>query len=477
MEVRTKVGGRLGVGRRRMAIGLIFAATALATLTVVLVATRDEFSVPMYLSLYLLVVIVATVIGGGVPGIVSAGAAPLLANWYLIPPYHTLRINERDNLIELGAFISMAAIVAVVVSEAARRTSEARAATREASTLAALATSATVDPIVTILQLMRDTFGFTGVSIDPDPAVGTTEETDARGPMVVGLRPSSSDDSMFRRRIAGGFILTADGVALSASDQRVVGAFVDQLSLALEQRRLREKALRADSLARADELRTAILRTVSHDLRSPLSGIKASVSSLRQSGIVWPEAAREEFLASIESETDRLNRIVANLLDMSRLEVGVLRPAIDRVSFEEVVPEVVLSLGDDASRVEIDVPEGTPDAWADAALLERVVDNLVQNALKWSPDGVGVQIRATTTMSDVRLHVIDHGPGIPAHMRERVTQPFHRIDDSAPGGLGLGLAIAERLLSAMSGSLRLTDTPGGGLTAIVSLRRTWTEAP
>ena len=202
------------------------------------------------------------------------------------------------------------------------------------------------------------------------------------------------------------------------------------------------------------------------------------MSSLRQSDVAWTEHERQEFLWSIESETDRLTRIVTNLLDLSRLEAGVMSPAMRRVSLEEVVPSVVQSLGPGRALVGIDLPEALPDVWADPALLERVVENLVLNAMKWSPADSTVTVVGTVEGPDVRMSVVDHGPGIPEKKRHSVTQPFQRLGDEASGsGLGLGLAIVDRMVSAMNGDFELSDTPGGGLTATVSLRRMWTEAP
>ncbi|HUC32627.1 MAG TPA: ATP-binding protein, partial [Ilumatobacteraceae bacterium] len=261
---------------------------------------------------------------------------------------------------------------------------------------------------------------------------------------------------------------------LSADEHRVVQVFLQQLALTVEQHRLAALAAEADTLARADELRTAILRAVSHDLRSPLAGIKASVSSLRQDDVEWPDDVRDEFLASIEEETDRLTAIVSNLLDMSRLQAGALRPALRSVALEEVVPAAVHSLGPRASNVDIALANDLPDVVADPALLERALANVVSNAVEFSPENDRVRITAHVQRSDVatsvQLCVIDHGPGIQPKDRAMVVQPFHRLsDDRRHTGVGLGLAIADGLSTAMGGTLELCDTPHGGLTVVLSL--------
>ena len=450
-------------------LGAALAVVSLPMLTWRLSELRGDIAVSTALALYLLAVVVVSAVGGSLPGLLSALAAPLLANWYFIPPYHTLRVSEAENLVELVVFVSTAAVVSGYVTLTTRREVEAAAASREAETLAALATSSNIDAIGAILDLMRETFGFEAAAlvVDGEPSHVTVSSGDP-----------APGDITYSRRVSDRLTLVAGGPQLSAADARLADAFAGRISLAIDQRELRERALEADALSKADELRTAILRAVSHDLRSPLSAIKASVSSLRQSDVAWTEQERQEFLWSIESETDRLTRIVTNLLDLSRLEAGVMSPAMRRVSLEEVVPSVVQSLGPGRALVGIDLPEALPDVWADPALLERVVENLVLNAVKWSPADSTVTVVGTVEGPDVRMSVVDHGPGIPEKKRHSVTQPFQRLGDEASGsGLGLGLAIVDRMVSAMNGDFDLSDTPGGGLTATVSLRRMWTEAP
>ncbi len=449
--------------RRQLAAGILGAA-ALAVLTAVLTANRDQLSVATSLSLYLLAVVAITATGGAVPGLGAAVAAPLLANWFLIPPYHTLRISSGENVLELAVFLSVAGIMSAFVSMAARRAAEADRARREASTLASLTSSGQFDLPDVVIEQLRRAFHLDGVS------VLAPEDAAVRVLAAAGDAPMRTADADAVHPLSSGFVLATRGPALSADDHRVLRAFLGQLSRALEQQRLRSIASEADTLARADELRTAMLRAVSHDLRSPLASIKASVSSLRQTDIDWPQDTRNDFLASIEAETDRLTSIVTNLLDLSRLEAGVLRPVLRAASMEEVVPAALHSVGISSEKVEVWLPADLPDVQTDPALLDRVVANLIGNALRWSSTEQRVKVQAHRTGTNVQLHVIDHGPGIPSAQRAIVVQPFHRLDDSgASGGLGLGLAIADRFVAAMGGTLELRDTPGGGLTAVVSL--------
>jgi two-component system sensor histidine kinase KdpD len=208
---------------------------------------------------------------------------------------------------------------------------------------------------------------------------------------------------------------------------------------------------------------------VSHDLRTPLASIKASVSSLRQGDVAWSEEETEEFLTTIEKETDRLTALVANLLDMSRLQAGVVRPRLRPVALEEVVPAALAGLGEDAGQVDVDVPETLPAVQADPALLERAVANLVGNAVRHSPAATPVTVSAGAVAGRVDLRIVDRGPGIPPAQREAVFQPFQRLDDSRGSGVGLGLAVARGFVTAIGGDLTLEDTPGGGTTAVLSL--------
>jgi two-component system sensor histidine kinase KdpD len=225
-------------------------------------------------------------------------------------------------------------------------------------------------------------------------------------------------------------------------------------------------AVRAEAAAldRANELRTALLSAVSHDLRTPLASIKASVSSLRAQDVEWSAQETSDFLAAVEDDTDRLNQVVGNLLDMSRLQTGALEPTRHAIALDEVVANALDSLGVHAEDVVVDVPEDLPLALIDPGLLERAVANILSNALHWSPPSTPVEIRASVEAPDLELRIIDHGPGVPIEARERIFQPFQRLGDRGGGGVGLGLAIASGFVEAMEGELLLEDTPGGGST-------------
>ncbi|MDH5313701.1 MAG: PAS domain-containing sensor histidine kinase [Actinomycetota bacterium] len=244
----------------------------------------------------------------------------------------------------------------------------------------------------------------------------------------------------------------------------VVSVLVDREARARAdaQRRRHE----ADSLERVNELKTAILAAASHDLRTPLASIKASASSLRQPDVVWSPEETDEFLTAIEEGADQLTSLVGNLLDMSRIQTGsvVLAPAT--LGLDEIVPRALASMP--SSDMQVDVPETLPRVSVDGDLLERAIANVVSNARQWSPLGSPVLVFARSLDARVELHIIDHGPGVPAEERARMFMPFQRLGDRPGGeGIGLGLAVALGFVEAMDGTIEAKDTPGGGLTVVM----------
>lgn len=259
----------------------------------------------------------------------------------------------------------------------------------------------------------------------------------------------------------------AEGAHALALAVFLVVAVVVALYVTIADRQANESAsarAEAAALERGNELRTALLSAVSHDLRTPLASIKASVSSLRAGDVTWSDDETAEFLAAIEDDTDRLNQLIGNLLDMSRLQTGAFDVVRRPVALDEVVANALDSLGPTADGVTVDVPEHLPLALVDPGLLERAVANVVANALAWSPHDRPVELRAALAPPDLELRVVDHGPGLPRGAAQRIFQPFQRMGDHSRGGVGLGLAIARGFVDAIGGELTLEDTPGGGAT-------------
>jgi two-component system sensor histidine kinase KdpD len=265
-------------------------------------------------------------------------------------------------------------------------------------------------------------------------------------------------------------VLALKGHALPAADRRVLGAFAVYAAVALDQQRLSAAAEAARPIAEADRMRTALLTAVSHDLRTPLASAKAAVTSLRSADVEWGAEDRDELLATADESLDRLARLVDNLLDMSRLQAGALAVFPRPVGLDEIVSRALDDLGPASRVVTVDVPDSLPEVQVDPGILERVVVNLTTNALRYSPPGVPPLLSASALGDRVELRVVDRGPGIPAEDRDRVFVPFQRLGDTDnTTGAGLGLALSRGLTEAMGGTLDPEETPGGGLTMVVSL--------
>ena len=459
---------------RRRQIGWVIAVVGLSLLTAVLHDRRHQVGLPSVLLLYLVVVVATAAIGGAVPAVVAAFAAFLLANWFFTPPEFTWSVSAPDNVLALVVFLVVAGVVSWFVDAAARRATQAGQATAEAQTLARLAGSLVeTDPLPALVEHLRSTFGLDGVALLRSEGPGWRTEV-ADGP----LPPTAPTDADVAHHLDDDLVLAMNGKTMSGDDRRVLNIFVTQLGVALERRVLTVQAERAHALTEIDALRSALLQAVSHDLRTPLAGIKASASSLRQVDIQWTPAQVQEFLATIEHETDRLTALVTNLLDMSRIQAGALAVSMQPVGLEEVVPAavaVIEAVGDGRCIVEVDLPETLPEVRADPVLLERIVANLVDNAVAHSPPGTAVRVTAGVVLDRVDLRVVDQGPGVIADDRERIFLPFHRTGDghrSAGAGVGLGLAVARGFARAIGGDLLIEDTPGGGTTMVVELKAT-----
>jgi two-component system sensor histidine kinase KdpD len=457
---------------RRRWQGALLGAILLPLLTILLVPHRDDVNLVSDALIFLLVVVLVSLVGGIWPGLAGAVVGSLLLNYWFTPPFHTLTINDSNNSLALGVFVIVAALVSWVVDVAARRTRQAARAAAEAETLGMLAGSVLRGEtgLPTLLDRVREAFGLTSVSLlervtDSDGRPGWNVVASA------GEDPCTSPEESDTVVPAGDALrLALCGRPLRAEDQRVVGAFAAQAAVVLERSRLAEAAAAAGPLAAVDRMRTALLAAVGHDLRTPLASAKAAVTSLRSHDVEWTPADREELLLTADESLDRLARLVDNLLDMSRLNAGAMSVFSRPVALDEVVPRALDDLGSSGDGVAVDVPDDLPEVYADPGLLERVLANLVANAVRYAPPGVPPLVTGSRLGDRVELRVVDRGPGIPASALDRVFAPFQRLGDTDNTvGVGLGLALSRGLTEAMGGELTPEETPGGGLTMVVAL--------
>jgi two-component system, OmpR family, sensor histidine kinase KdpD len=464
--------------QRRLA-GFLLAVLGLPALTAVLHALRAEVSLSSEILLFLLWVVVVALVGGLLPALFAAVAGFLLLNYFFTPPLHLFTIAEGENVLALSVFLLVAAAVATVVDLAARRTREAARAQAEAQTLALVAGGVLRGerPLPALLERLRETFGLTSVTLlERRPDQGRTPDV-RRDPgawrvaATVGAQPCAAPaDGQTDVPVDDDLALVLRGEPLAAADRRIVEAFAAQAAVALRQQRLAEQAAAAGELADADRLRTALLSAVSHDLRTPLASAKAAVGSLRSPDVEFSAEDREELLATAEESIDKLTRLVENLLDMSRLQAGALGVHPQGLSVAEAVPRAMDDLGEAAAGVRLAIPDELPEVYADPALLERILVNVLANALRYSPPDHPPLIAGSEHGGQVQVRVVDHGPGIPPADRDRVFLPFQRLGDRDNAtGVGLGLALSRGLAEAMGGTLEPESTPGGGLTMTLTL--------
>jgi two-component system sensor histidine kinase KdpD len=455
----------LGLSRERQTAAAVLALLTLPLLTVVLTSARDHVSLGSDLLLYLLLVVVIAAVGGAWVASVAAVAAFLLVNWFLTPPVHTFTVGDGQNVLALSVFLVVAAVVSALVTSAARRALEAARARSEASSLVRLAGAllSEDDPLPSIMEQLLSAFALRSVAV-LRPAAPNEWDVEAYAGEAVIERP---EDATATSELPDDAVFAYVGPDLTGDDRRVLNAFVAQLAVALASRELRAEASAAVAVAEADELRTALLRAVSHDLRTPLASIKASVSTLLADDLRLDAGTVQQLHQTIDEEVDRLNEIVSNLLAMSRLQVGALQLACSDVGIDEIVGRALVSLGDRAGGIVVDVPDSLPRVRVDPALAERALANVVDNALAWSPPERPVRIEGAAVGHRVILRVIDRGPGIAPADRNRVFEPFQRLGDTrgrGGAGVGLGLAVARGFTGAIGGELQLEDTPGGGTT-------------
>ena len=462
---RALPGRPAGMSTARRGAGAALVVVGLPALSAVLVAA-DGLTLASSLLLFLLGVVLIGVVGGVGVATAAALVSFLLANWFLIPPLHTLRIEDRDNLVALGVFLAVALTSSGLVELAARRRAAAERGRAEALVMARLATSPVASSVESVLDEVAAAFGMTSVALVSRAGDRTVASV---GPPMTGP-PAVQVDA------GRGLRLVAAGPTPFAEDRHLLGQLAAAAVRALDEQDLTDDAARGRELAEVDRLRSALLAAVGHDLRTPLASVKAAVTALRQDDVDLPAEHRAELLATIESSTDRLTEMVANLLDLSRLRSGALVVHQDTVSVDEVVARVLVAGPDepvepDAAIVDNQVPDDLPLVTTDPALLERVVANLLDNARRHEPAGGVVVVGADATEEAIRLRVVDHGPGVDPDSRDRMFEAFQRLDDRSGTSVGLGLAIVAGFVEALGGTVEPSTTPGGGLTMTVTLPR------
>ncbi|MFW3476859.1 DUF4118 domain-containing protein [Streptomyces microflavus] len=466
-------GARLG--RARIIWGWLAGVAGPALLTLLLSTVIPDLGLANDMLLFLTATVAAALLGGMLPALASAAFGSLLLNYFFTTPLHRFTVSDPKNIVAIVIFVGVAVSVASVVDLAARRTHQAARLRAESEILSFLAGSILrgENSLDALLGRLRETFTMDSVAL----LERTSEVEPWTCTAAVGSRPvDRPEDADVDIPVGENLALVLSGRALPAEDRRVLGAFAAQAAVALDRQRLVGQAEEARKLAESDRFRTALLAAVSHDLRTPLAGIKASVTSLRSHDVTWSESDREALLEGIEEGADRLDALIGNLLDMSRLNTGTVVPLIRETDLDEVVPMALGGVPEDS--VELDIPETLPMVAVDRGLLERIVANIVENAVKYSPEGRPVLVSASSAPDRVELRVVDRGPGVPDAAKGHIFEPFQRLGDAPRGaGVGLGLAVARGFTEAIGATLTAEDTPGGGLTMVLAMPRATTGPP
>jgi two-component system sensor histidine kinase KdpD len=457
-----------GLSRRRKALGLAVGMVGLIGLTLLLVPAGTELELASVILLYLGLTVVASAVGGLLAGVLTAVISFGVTDYFFTHPLRAWTIDDPQVFLALVVFVFVGVVVSVLVDVAARRSADATRARAEAAALSDLARVLldSDQPLQRFVDTLRTTLQLRSVALLRPNAGRWIVEASAGSPV-----PQTPDDGSDAIEVSADTVLVIDGPKALAEDRRVLAAFAAQLTVALESRTLARAAANAGALEQARDFRGALLAAVSHDLRTPLASVKAAATSLQQTDVELSPEDREAFVETIVAEIDHLNGLVGNLLDMSRIHSGAVDVTTIPVGLDEVVPSAIRSLSRDHDRVDVDVAESLPRVQADPGLLERIIANLLANAIRWSPPDTPVRIVAGEVPGGIDLRIIDRGPGIAADDRLRIFEPFQRTgDDHASDGIGLGLAVARGFVEAIGASLEIDDTPGGGTTMVLHLQ-------
>jgi two-component system sensor histidine kinase KdpD len=462
-----------GRGRTVAGVAVAVAGPVLATALASIPSHRGT-AVPALL--FLLTVVAAAAVGHLWPALLAAAVSFVGLDYFFTDPIHTFAVSKGEDLFALAVFLVVAASVSAAISAALEQRSRAEFREQQVRALYHVTSRLlSADGLGTVLQdlasslrFLYDLAGCRVVVVNPDGSEreratsGTVEGTEVVSlPLMAEGRPVGRIEMSAPRsgRLAG-------------PEAEVLNTFAAQLALALERARLGEEAAEARVEAEASRVRAALFSSVTHDLRTPLASIKASASSLLERGVPFSDEQRTELLQTILEESERLNRLVANLMDLSRLRAGALAPAKEPVLLEDLIGSVVRRLQPVlvGREVRVLVREDVPPVPVDVVQMDQVLTNVIENAVRYSPPATEIAISALRWHNMVEVRVSDRGPGIPREERGRVLEEFYRRDvDGRRSGTGLGLAIARAVAVAHGGSIGIEETPGGGTTVVLRL--------
>ena len=449
-------------------VGSYLQATAIvAATTLALVFLRDELTLANFSVLYMLITLIAAVRLGTGPAVLTAVLSFFSFNFFLVKPYYTLAVVDSRELLDLVVFLAAALIASRLAAYARQQAAAAGLNAQQQDTLYRL--TSTLNPLTDerairaeLRRVATEELGAHEVGFLPSQRTAAPPEANSNVVLVL----LQAGEAIY------GTLRAAFDRPLSPSAYRLLIACAGQAALALQRVDLTEQAQRSRALAEADRLKTALLRAVSHDLRTPITVIKTSAAYLDELHDQLDAAEQRELARAIEGQADALDRLVGNLLDMSRLQAGAVVLNEDWNSLEEIAGDAAARAYQlqRAERIQLDFPDDLPLLRCDYGLLLQALNNLVDNALRHEPPGRLVVIRGRALPGQLRLEVANHGPHIPAAEKERVMEPFYQSPSGGVGGgAGLGLAIARGIVEVHHGAIHIEDTPGGGATFVITL--------
>ncbi len=449
-----------GLTKRRRIAGFIVALVFGPVLTWLLSATSSIESMASDVLVFQLLVVVVAMIGGFWPAMFAAVLSGLSLDFFFVAPLYAITIAHPLHLLALALFMVVAALVSFVVDQAARRSRIATRAAAESELLATIAGGVLrgEDALQALISRTRESFALNGVRLIAGDGV-----------LVSDGEPA---DAAHTTRLAVGerAVLELSGRDLEASDRRLLAVIVAQIDASLEHTDLTATAQEVGPLAETDRVRSALLAAVGHDLRRPLAAATAAVTSLQSAGITLSDADRSTLLDTAHQSLEALAALVTNLLDVSRVQAGVLAVTLSDVDIDDVLPYALDELTLHPGTIEIELPVDLPAVRADEVLLQRVIVNLIANAVRYSPSDSPPMLSASQFDGTVQLRITDHGPGVPAERKDEMFLPFQRLGDTDNlTGIGLGLALSKGFVEGMGGTLEAEDTPAGGLTMVVTL--------
>ena len=397
--------------------GAVASVLAVALVTAVIFLVRDVVPVLSLGVLYVFAVLPVAVVWGLPFSLPVAVGSMLAFNFFFLPPVHTFTLSESENWFSLAVYSGTAIVVSELAARSRRRTAEAEQRRREAALLADISTDllqgrAVREELARIEERSAEVLGTAGMRID-------LEQPSRSAPTAASYPLETAG------RVVGRISIPSGEEPALGTRERFLPALAALLAVAVDRERLAAQALEAEALGRSDALKTALLRAVSHDLRSPLTAISTAVSGLRNDELKLDSADRRQLLETIAIESDRLERLVSNLLDLSRIQMGAAPPAQELWTIDQLVAQALAQVVE-ADRVEVSLPEDVPVVRVDAIQIERVLVNLIENALKFSPAGSSVSVRVNANRLEAVLRVVDTGPGLPQDELERIFEPFHR---------------------------------------------------